>query len=357
MKLLVMRRISAVCCFAALCWSLHGFQPTPHAVVRARQISRPISRGRGAPLASTFAPPADPLTLMAPVVQFAANAVAWPFAVLQGHLLYVWLFISLQMPPLLPMKALKIALVLYGALLSGLGVLRLYGIVTPQDAIAATKFIGVSLYSEVWKEHIRPRLPKGPDERCKNFRVRAKRRVELSKSVVPWPNDSTRSTVEAFVQDNPPRKTLTLVGPAAEIQAQLLDDVLQGRGNVYRFFPEDEAPLDGTVSRSLRLNQTLDLEGIANCMIEARKPLLRRPRFLRRRPAPRLDPAVVIIDIAPWITNATTILHIVQQTTLLKDYGKSDILTVVRVPDLADDTLLKGLLNYLNVIRVPGKPA
>ena len=88
-----------------------------------------------------------------------------------------------------------------------------------------------------------------------------------------------------------------------------------------------------------------------------RQPRMRRPRFRRRNRAPRFDPAVVIIDISPRITNATTVERILWDATDLKNYGKTDIITVVRVPDLADETLPKGLLNYLNVIRVPEKSA
>mmetsp|Transcript_2018 Transcript_2018/g.6695 ORF Transcript_2018/g.6695 Transcript_2018/m.6695 type:complete len:186 (-) Transcript_2018:563-1120(-) len=184
----------------------------------------------------------------------------------------------------------------------------------------------------------------------------SKLRVELSKSVVPWPQDDTRATVERAVEENEPDMSLALIDSyGLKVERRLLDDLLNGRDNVYRFTVADETPLASKICQALGLNQTLDFARIANYMREARQPLFRRPRVLRRKPTP--DPAVVIVECSPEITNASTVTRLLWDTTYLKEAGGDDIITIVCMSELADESLPKGLGNSLKIVRVPEKPA
>ena len=204
--------------------------------------------------------------------------------------------IASRLAPPLPVKALQLALVSYGLSFGAFKVMQWRGRVEQVPDILnlaanpvpqfVVYYALTRAFDYMWTEYLRPRLPPGPDERCQNFHVRAKRRVELSDT--PWSNDATRSAFEESVEANPSGITLTVVDPTSRTRARLFNDVFNGRENVYEITVADETPLDSSISRSIRLNQTLDLVGIANCMREAHQPLLRRfaacpPGFLQLR--------------------------------------------------------------------------
>mmetsp|Transcript_36345 Transcript_36345/g.116465 ORF Transcript_36345/g.116465 Transcript_36345/m.116465 type:complete len:99 (-) Transcript_36345:360-656(-) len=84
-------------------------------------------------------------------------------------------------------------------------------------------------------------------------------------------------------------------------------------------------------------------------MRETPQPLLRRPRFLRRKPAPKPDPAVVI-EVSPRITNAATVTGILWDTTTLEALGENAITTIVVVPALDTQRLPTGLRDLLEIV-------
>ena len=336
--------------------SLHAFQSTPHVVLPA-PVSRPISRGRVALLASASVEAPSlrrPGAIVARGVEFIDDACTKTFEVVKAVTIGILRIVSLLCPPL-PLNVLRFSLLVLVTIdfLQWLGVIGDFGTVGDGVIGVAGGVIAAKWAVEALDDD--PRNNRGRVRRASN------RPPELSKSVVPWPDDDTRTTVVKAVKENKRRMTLAIIDPTnGDVQDRLLDDLFQGRQkNVYKFPVADDRPLKSIICEELGLNETVSLSMIARYMRDVLRPRFRLPRprlrpWRRRDPAPRPDPAVVIIKLSPEVTNATTVSRVLWDTTYLKEAGGDDIITIVCMPDLADDeTLPKGLRNSLNIVRVP----
>mmetsp|Transcript_3985 Transcript_3985/g.12370 ORF Transcript_3985/g.12370 Transcript_3985/m.12370 type:complete len:198 (-) Transcript_3985:360-953(-) len=189
----------------------------------------------------------------------------------------------------------------------------------------------------------------------------------------PWPQDDARSAVEDFTGGKKRDTTMALVGSAGPIQRKLLNDVLQGRTNVYNIYLDEGEKLDSAISRTLVLDEKLDLAASAKCIREVRQPLLHRPRVPRlkirlprlRRPRVKLleaapeppKPAVVIIEAPVWNTDTTAVTNILKDSTKLTALGYGDITTIVIAPELDEKSLPTGLRDNLEIVRTAAPTA